>query len=139
MRSAGFQLSVRFRDGSAAGLQAGELSPLDERTALTTEGAQDLQYLHHTPAGTLLPAPDTARWILEWVAPPEGALQDGKGEVVFHLAATAADDDGSPFGDLIYTHARPVPAAAGVGLPRTAADRRKPLLPSAVGAGIIPR
>ena len=38
-----------------------------------------------------------ARWTLEWHVPG-----DGRGMVVFHVAATAANHDGSPFGDQVH-------------------------------------
>lgn len=41
-----------------------------------------------------------ARWSLEWHAP-----DDDRQPVVFHLAATAANHDGSPFGDRIHYRA----------------------------------
>jgi len=99
MRRGGFQLAVRFAEGSAAGKQAGTLRAVDERVAITT-ATTGVQYAHHLEVGTDLVAPDTARWILEWTAPPQGVGDD---VVVFHIAANAADDDLSPFGDLIFT------------------------------------
>jgi hypothetical protein len=44
-------------------------------------------------AGTFLPMDDR---VLRWVAPPTGP-------VVIHVSATAADGDGSPLGDAVYT------------------------------------
>jgi len=108
MQRGGFQLAVRFAEGSAAGKQAGTLRVVDERVAITTD-TTGVQYAHHLEAGTDLVAPDTARWILEWTAPPRGAGDD---VVVFHIAANAADDDASPFGDLIFTDSVRVRAAA---------------------------
>lgn len=98
MQRAGFQLAARWADGPVAGSQAGALRPVDDRAEATEAGSPRVAYLHHTPVGTALTAPDTARWVLEWVAPEEG---EG-GDVAFHLTANAADDDESPFGDFIY-------------------------------------
>jgi hypothetical protein len=109
MSNAGFQLAGRLADGPNAGAQAGELRPLDGRSAITTSGVPGLQYLHHTEMGTGLQAPGTARWEFEWIAPVAGATAGGSGAVVFHLVANAADSDESPFGDLIYTAERVVP------------------------------
>lgn len=95
-RLAGFQLAARFADGPRAGQQAGELRPVDERAAITEHGAPPIAYAHHTRAGTVPTAPDTARWVLEWTAPREAA-----GTVVFHVAANSADGDNSPLGDAI--------------------------------------
>jgi len=108
MRRGGFQLAVRFAEGNAAGRQAGTLRALDERVGITTD-TTGVQYAHHLEAGTELAAPDTARWILEWTAPPHGTGDD---VVVFHIAANAADDDASPFGDRIFTDSVRVRAAA---------------------------
>jgi len=107
MRRGGFQLAVRFAEGPAAGKQAGTLRALDERVGITTD-TTGIQYAHHLEAGTELTAPGTARWIFEWTA-PHGAGDD---VVVFHIAANAADDDASPFGDLIFTDSVRVRAAA---------------------------
>ena len=41
-----------------------------------------------------------ARWSLDWHAP-----KDSAGSIVFHVAATAANHDGSPFGDQVYYRA----------------------------------
>lgn len=103
MRRGGFELAARFATGPAAGQQAGTLRALDERAAITDSAG--VQYAHHVEAGIDLVAPDTARWVLEWTAPEEG------GDVVFHIAANAANDDLSPFGDLIFTDSVRVPAA----------------------------
>lgn len=111
MRRSGFQLAVRFAEGSAAGRQAGTLRALDERVAITTD-TTGIQYAHHLEVGTELAAPDTARWILEWTAPPREAGDD---VVVFHIAANAADDDVSPFGDLIFTDSVRLRAATANG------------------------
>jgi len=107
MRRGGFQLAVRFAEGPAAGKQAGTLRAVDEGVAVTTDST-GIQYAHHLETGTELVAPGTARWTLEWTAPPDGAEGD---VVVFHIAANAADDDASPFGDLIFTDSVRVRAA----------------------------
>ncbi len=85
MRTAGFQLSARDRDGR----QAGSLEPDDGSTARARQGGVD--YLGHTRAGD-------GRWRFSWTAP------DGTREVVFHVAANAANDDRSEFGDHIVVH-----------------------------------
>jgi hypothetical protein len=91
--AAGFQLSVRFPDGT----QAGSLTvPTAEqqRIAVTTDAR--IQYGHHLYGGTLPVARDTARWTLTWTAPA------GSADVVFHAVATAGNDDESPLGDWVY-------------------------------------
>ena len=112
MRRGGFELAVRFASGPAAGQQAGTLRALDERVAVTDSAG--VQYAHHVEVGSDLVAPDTARWVLAWTAP-----EDGGDVVVFHMAANAANDDLSPFGDLIFTDSVRVPAAG----PRPAQPR----------------
>lgn len=91
----GFQLTARFEDGGA---QAGVLTPApgeEERVAIEASG--DVQYANQRRPGTALVAPDTARWTLLWTAPEATAT------VRFHVAANAADDDESVYGDYIYT------------------------------------
>jgi hypothetical protein len=100
MLAGGFQLAARSDD--AAGRQAGDLGPADDRATLVKTTLPAVQYLQHTRRGTGLAAPDTARWTLLWRAP------DGLGRVVFHLAANAANEDNSEMGDFIFTLSRVV-------------------------------
>ena len=95
MRRAGFQLSARFPDGR----QAGAFRVTDS-TATVTGAATDVGYVHHTRAGSRLSRADTAQWTLEWTAP-----RGTNDAVEFHVAANAANDDNSEFGDFIYTRA----------------------------------
>lgn len=91
LKVGGFQLSARDPNGA----QAGTLAPADtQRTRVTVAG--DVAYIHHVLAGTAPVGPDTARWSFVWTAPRSGV------EVRFHIAANAANDDGSPLGDLVY-------------------------------------
>lgn len=99
MQRGGFQLAGRFAEGAGVGKQAGTWRPVDtERIAVTRVDSSDVEYAHHTPVGTTLVHPDSAKWTLEWTAPEEA-----RGAVVFHAAANAANDDASAFGDFIYT------------------------------------
>lgn len=101
LAAGGFQLSSRFDDGAQAGVFASSPSDVG-RVTVTTEGG--VQYIHHVYPGTRRTAPDTARWLIRWTAP------EASGLIVFHIAANAADDDGSPLGDMIYaTSLRTVP------------------------------
>lgn len=95
MLRAGFQLAVRIQDG--VGRQAGDLAPTDDRTTLHPLAVRPIQYLQHTRKGAALTAQDTARWSFTWRAPA------GLRPVAFHVAANAANDDDSPFGDFVYT------------------------------------
>lgn len=97
MQRGGFQVSARFADGARGGRQAGVLRAMDDRVVVVRDDSSAVQYAHHTEAGTLLPAPNIARWTLAWTAP-----ETASGRVVFHLTANAANDDASEFGDFVY-------------------------------------
>jgi hypothetical protein len=95
MKRAGFQLVSRFADGGA---QAGALAPGPgeaERVAIDNESG--LQYAGQRLAGTAVGSADTAAWTVVWTAPDRG------GAVTFHVAANAANGDGSAEGDFVYT------------------------------------
>lgn len=92
----GFQLSARYAEGPDAGAQAGGFEDVDGRVSVTTDGEVD--YVHHGAESTRAEAPDTLRWELRWIPP-----DDPSGPVVFHVAANAANDDASEFGDHVYT------------------------------------
>jgi hypothetical protein len=114
----GFQLTARFADDHRAGQQAGRLEARDERTHVTIS-SDHVAYAGHTLAGSATDEAGSAQWTVRWIAPHE------RGTVVFHLAANAADDDDSEFGDHIYVArktARPAPAGSAAG-PRQPARR----------------
>jgi len=94
---AGFELSVRYAGGSATGRQAGRLVAGSPGVGVTLDTARAVVYAHQIAAAAGVESAGQARWSLRWEAPrtPTGA-------VVFHVAANAANDDNSPFGDLIY-------------------------------------
>jgi hypothetical protein len=97
LAAAGFQLTARIEDGGA---QGGSLAPSegeDARVAVAVQGG--IQYASQRHAGTAPVAPDAARWTLTWTAPETDS------KVVFHVAANAADADGSADGDYVYTAA----------------------------------
>ena len=106
----GFQFAARIAEGSAAGRQAGSLSPVDARVNLADTvlaGFGAVQYARHTREPSA--SHDSVRWVLKWKAPARLA-----GAVVFHAVANAANDDDSPLGDYIYTTSgttRPSPSA----------------------------
>ncbi len=71
---------------------------MDHRVTVTDSGG--VAYAHQTVAGAAPASPGTARWTVEWTAPVGG---DGApGAVLVHVAANAANDDASEFGDFIY-------------------------------------
>jgi hypothetical protein len=92
LRRAGFQLAARFDSG----VSAGSLTPLDSSVAVTWSPA-GVSYAHQTRTGST--RRETAAWTLEWRAPDSAGTT-----VAFHVAANAANDDASEFGDFIYTH-----------------------------------
>jgi hypothetical protein len=94
MKMAGFQLAVRFADGTQAGTLAA--GPDDQpRVAVETQGG--IQYANQKRPGTTLTGTDTARWSLVWTAPSTG------GPVSLHVSANAADGDDSARGDYVFT------------------------------------
>ncbi len=98
MVRAGFQLAARLAGRERTGDQAGTLQGVDARVHVTTakDKDTDVQYAQHTPLGSDLSSRDTATWTIEWISPTTG------GGVAFHVAANAANDDASEFGDFIY-------------------------------------
>jgi hypothetical protein len=91
----GFQLTARFEDGGA---QAGTLAVTHgdrDRVKVTTD--RGVQYAYHQRPGTGLTGRNVVRWTLRWTAPAGG------GSVRFHVAANAANEDDSQFGDFVYT------------------------------------
>jgi hypothetical protein len=96
---AGFQLTARFEDG----IQAGVLAPpsgADERVAISPDTETRVLYAHQRGAAAGPGAPGSARWTVSWTAPEANARA-----VLFHVAANAADGDGSASGDYVYTTA----------------------------------
>lgn len=86
---AGFQLSARYRDGT----QAGTLEPAGPRVRLAR--ADGVTYASHSEEGAEPSAPGVATWDVFWTAPCATR------PVVFDVAANAANDDDSPFGDRV--------------------------------------
>jgi len=90
----GFELSVRH---TPSGAQAGRLSPVDEMTQVKEEGG--IQYIEHTSIGNRQHTMDgPVEFHFNWVAPdPSG------GPVLVNAAGNAANANGDPSGDYIYT------------------------------------
>lgn len=84
----GFQLAARVR---ASGAQAGELKSTNGTTQILTE--KEIQYIEHTDQGI-----QSNTFEFTWTAPASAV-----GEVVMHASGNAADGDGSPEGDYIYS------------------------------------
>jgi hypothetical protein len=100
MHVAGFELAARFDSGSKRSAQAGTLEPVTAAVAITPAGSSSIQYAHQTRSGSRLSMPDTARWIVHWIAPEQPF-----GSVVLHVAANAGNDDASPTSDFTYARA----------------------------------
>lgn len=96
LEAGGFQLAARFTGGADGGRQAGGLAPVGARVAVIDSAG--ILYAEHARGGTRAGRPDTVRWRVAWTA-PVGA----SGAVAFHVAANAANDDDSEFGDRIVT------------------------------------
>jgi hypothetical protein len=84
----GFQLAARV---TSSGAQAGELKAADSAIQILTE--KGIQYIEHTDK-----AITSNTFQFSWTAP--GAAV---GDVVLHASGNAADGDGSPEGDYIYS------------------------------------
>lgn len=90
----GFELTVITADG----LQGGVLESLDNTTQVSLGPGNQRDYAKHTSAGTFFGQPDSAIWQIRWIAPPVGT-----GPVTFYIAGNAANGNGAPTGDNIYT------------------------------------
>jgi hypothetical protein len=97
MRRAGFQLAARYATGTVQSQEAGTLRAVDDRVAVTRYGMPTIGYAHHTDVGSDVATEGSTRWLLDWTAPAEALAP-----VVFHIAATAANDDDSELGDKIF-------------------------------------
>ena len=106
MTLAGFQLTARFADGRQAG--ALEAAP-GEATRIAVETQGGIQYAGQRQAGTASAGAGVARWSLVWTAPAGG------GDIMFHVAANAADGDGTAEGDFVFTAGARSSAGSGAG------------------------
>jgi len=101
LEMAGFQLSARWLDDQSSGSQAGSFRALDDRVQVLRSGTTGVEYVQHTFDGTALQRPGLAVWAVEWVAPE---LSAGAGVLAIDVAANAANDDFSEYGDQIFAH-----------------------------------
>lgn len=90
----GFQLAARLAE---TGADAGRLEEAGPRTQVVKDADTGISYAQQTREGTEATSEGTVRWTLSWKAPPPGS-----GAVVVHVAANAANDDASEFGDRVY-------------------------------------
>jgi hypothetical protein len=90
----GFQISTRLADGR----QAGHVHVTDiDHTDLLLAG--DILYMNHTRAGTYPGREGPIEWEFEW----HSEEVPGSGPITIYVAAVAADNDGTPQGDYVYT------------------------------------
>jgi hypothetical protein len=93
----GFELTARLAsDGTKP---AGALSLAQGETLAQLDGSPgSLQYVTHTTAGTRAGTSGGATWDVFWTAPGASV-----GPVTFYAAGNAANNNGAPTGDHIYT------------------------------------
>ena len=99
----GFELTARLNSDLANG-QAGDLMPVDNFTQVICEDtgpkpcSSGPQFIEHTSAGTRIGTKGGAIFEFDWTPPSSNA-----GPVTLYVAGNAANGDGTPGGDLIYT------------------------------------
>lgn len=92
----GFELTDRKE---ATNIFAGAFAvPSGTPVPILIEKAGAIQYVTHTPAGTYPQQITQAGWDIDWTAPAAGT-----GTVRFYAAGNAANNNGDPTGDKIYT------------------------------------
>lgn len=107
----GFELTARL--GSDGTKPAGTLSLASgDSLAQLEAGAGGLQYVTHTSAGTRAGTSGGANWDIFWTAPSASV-----GAVTFYAAGNAANNNGAPTGDHIYTTSLTIAAAPVTGPP----------------------
>ena len=114
----GFELTARLNSDLSNG-QAGDLTPVDGFTQVICEDSAPKpcvtgpQFITHTSAGTRTGTPGGATFQFDWTPPATNA-----GPVTLYAAGNAANGNGSPTGDQIYTTnvqlAPAIPAAPAV-------------------------
>jgi hypothetical protein len=102
LQSGGFQLTVRNIDGTTAG----ELSIVDKRAQITTDSKSGRSYAQHSIDGTKAKTKGIISWLIRWQAPTN------EDKLIINVAANAANDDASAFGDYIYFVEKKLKAAA---------------------------
>lgn len=89
----------------AEGDQAGEMTIIQsDSTQKSTDTGTGRTYVKHTSTGTHQGISDgPVNWRIQWTAPDTGT-----GEITFYAAGNAANNNGQPTGDYIYTQSRSV-------------------------------
>lgn len=109
----GFEVSPRLVS-DVRNMGAGTLAPTDANTQLTTPSGT-IQWIEHTSAGTRNGTSSPVTFNFDWTPPATN-----QGDVIFYVAANAANGNGAPTGDHIYTTTATLTAAAGGALPAIA-------------------
>jgi uncharacterized protein (TIGR03437 family) len=113
----GFELTARLNSDLANG-QAGDFTPVDNFTQVICEDngprpcATPVTFVTHTSAGTRNGTKGGATFQFDWTPPATNA-----GPVTLFVAGNAANGNGAPTGDQIYTSSvqlSPAPASAPV-------------------------
>ncbi len=110
----GFQMSARLKSNQANG-QAGDFSPTDAFTQVICDNAAPkpcaanalVQFIEHTAAGTRNGVTGGTTFEFDWTPPATDA-----GNIVFYVAANAANGDGNLTDDHIYTSSVEITSAA---------------------------
>jgi uncharacterized protein (TIGR03437 family) len=103
MQRWGFELTARLNSDLEKG-QAGDLVPVDNMTQVICEDSAPKPclsgppFITHTSAGTRNGTPNGASFQFDWTPPATNA-----GPVTLYAAGNAANGNGSPTGDQIYT------------------------------------
>ncbi len=101
----GFQMSARLKSDQVKG-QAGDFTPTDGFTQVICDNFRTkpcsadalVQFIEHTAAGTHFGDAGGATFEFDWTPPATDS-----GNIVFYVAANAANGDGNLTGDHIYT------------------------------------
>ncbi|MBL8150940.1 MAG: IPT/TIG domain-containing protein [Blastocatellia bacterium] len=93
----GFQLTNVTQRGESAGTIR-PVDPVQTQLSPGSVGGSSRSYLMTTIAGNFSGTRQQVMWRFEWTAPNQNV-----GTVTFHAASVAADSDGSPRGDRVYT------------------------------------
>jgi uncharacterized protein (TIGR03437 family) len=114
----GFELAARLDTDGANG-QAGDFTSIDNQTQVICEDnapkpcASNLLFITHTSAGTRNGTKNGASFQFDWTPPTTNV-----GTLTMYAAGNAANGNGSPTGDLIYTTSLQltpaIPVAPGV-------------------------
>lgn len=93
----------------ANGKPGGVIAVTDAARTQLSQASSGLQYIKHTSQGTDAGKTGSDSWTFSWTAPAAGT-----GPVTFYAAGNAANGDGTPSGDHIYTTSVSVPEGAAI-------------------------